>query len=90
MHNLMFVLIVAAMAVSIVGFILGYAAANVAEREAVDMLKAHLNMIKRQKMELSQWVEKNWPTEYAAYTLGHTEGYQQGVLQGPDLEDDQQ
>lgn len=71
----------------ITAFVLGYTAAETHERRAHAMTKKSLQEVHRQKRELSNWVRKNWPSETAAYSLGHIEGYQQGVTQSPELEE---
>lgn len=62
-------------------FILGYLAAESRERLAA------LNS-ERKYRALQNWARDQWPSEYAAHLNAHRMGYQQGVLQGPTLEED--
>ena len=67
-------------------FLTGYTMAQTREREAAKKIEANLRDLKNQKANLTKWVRSNWPDEFAAYRRGHREGYQQGVLQSPELE----
>lgn len=69
----------------IAAFWIGYTAAETREREARDLIEKNLRDLRNQKAKLTQWVRSNWPNEFEAYRRGHQEGYQQGVLQSPDL-----
>lgn len=68
-------------------FWLGWNAASVRERRAKRILDSNLKLVIKQKQQLYEWVRTNWPTEAAAFKAGHTEGYQQGVLHSPKLEE---
>lgn len=72
----------------VICFLLGYDVAETRERKAAAGLERQLRFVEKQKHELSVWVRKNWPNEYAARREGHLLGYQQGILQGPELERD--
>lgn len=82
------ILILAAIPVlSICSFLLGYDIAETRERKAKRILDANLRLEIRKKQEITSWVRAHWPTEWDAYHSGHFAGYQQGVLQAPDLEE---
>ena len=79
MQNLPALLIVVGVGAAIVfSFWLGYSSATYRERHARNAAERRLKM-------LSTWVQQNWPNRYAAFRDGHSLGYQQGVLHGPDL-----
>lgn len=71
-------------AMGLIGFIMGASAALSDERKAKKFVEG-------QRYEISQYVQANWPDEHASYRVGHSTGYQQGVLQSPELtrEDDE-
>jgi hypothetical protein len=79
------ILFIALPALGVACYLLGYLAAETRERRAKAVLDANLKLAIRQKREMSEWIKANWPNEYTAYREGHTLGYQQGVLQGPEL-----
>lgn len=87
--NLAAVLALAALALAVASFLLGYYAAATQERRAKKILDANLKLAIRQKRDISEWIRSNWPDETTAYRLGHSEGYQQGVLQGPFIGSDE-
>lgn len=72
----------------IAAFWLGFNAASALERNAHNRTKKTLWDIQRQKVNLTKWVRGNWPNEFEAYRRGHQEGYQQGVLQAADIEEE--
>jgi hypothetical protein len=73
----------------VIAFCLGLGAGENKNRRISRGLRAQVRLAHQQRHDLTAWVRKNWPNEYAAYKRGVVEGYQQGVLQGPDLEDKQ-
>lgn len=75
--------------IGIVSYALGFTAASMAERHAKREAEEQVRILKAQKGSLTDWVRANWPNEYMAYLRGHAIGYQQGVLQGPALEEDE-
>lgn len=70
----------------VAAFWLGYNTAETRERRAHKQTKQTLREVEMQKRRLTHWVRKNWPNEFTAYRRGHAEGYQQGVLQAPEME----
>lgn len=65
-------------AAAIIGFIMGATSALSSERKAKKFVEG-------QRYELSEYVKTNWPNEHGAYRDGHSTGYQQGILQSPEL-----
>jgi hypothetical protein len=66
-------------------YLLGWYAAENRERKAMRSIRGEYD---KRINNLGKWVRQNWPDEAAAYRHGHTEGYQQGVLQASQLEAD--
>lgn len=62
-------------------FALGYEASNREERRAAKFLR-HI------RSSLRVWIEENWHTEQKAFQTGHKIGYQQGIYQAKQLEED--
>lgn len=81
-------LFAALIVLAIAAFFLGWDIAESRERKAKYILDANLKLAIRQKNQLSQWVRQNWPNEYAAMQRGYHEGYQQGVIQSPYLDEE--
>ena len=73
---------------ALAAFGLGYDAARRHNDWAERQLISQLRLAETQRHQLSQWIEDNWPTEYAAYRQGHEEGYQQALSHAPDLLDE--
>lgn len=72
----------------VASFVLGWFAANTRERRALRATRRERQALEQRIHGIGRWVRENWPDEAAAYRRGHTEGYQQGVLQSPELEAD--
>lgn len=70
----------------VAAFWLGWNTAESRERRASAKLRAQYLDLQIQKKSITNWVRKNWPTQYEAYRHGHREGYQQGVTDAPELE----
>ena len=81
-------LFVAMLILAIAAFFLGWDIAESRERKAKHILDANLKLAIYQKRQLTQWVRQNWPNEYTAWRRGHQEGYQQGVLDAPKLDEE--
>lgn len=73
----------------VIVFLLGFNAAQNRNGRISRGLRGQLRLAERQRHQLTKWVRENWPNEYAAYQRGVQEGYQQGVLQGPSLAEDE-
>ena len=73
--------IIILMVTMLTSFVLGFEIAENRERKAAQFIHDQHNAI-------GGWVQENWPTEHAAYNNGHRQGYQQGILQAYDLEQD--
>lgn len=81
------VLIIALFGLCIAAFLLGIDVGEEHGNKAKRELTRRMIHDRKQQTELTAWVRKNWPNEYKAYQRGHADGYQQGVLQSPELED---
>lgn len=82
------VLILAALILAGCCFYLGYDVARSWGEKVAKDLHHRLQWEQQNKHELSRWVNQNWPDEYAAYARGHSDGYQQGILQSPEMSHD--
>jgi hypothetical protein len=80
-------LIIGFIVMAFVCFALGWDVAETRERKAKSHLDRNLKLAIKQKHELTTWINQNWPNEFEAYQKGHAEGYQQGILQASDMED---
>lgn len=72
---------------TLVGYAIGYATAWAHHQVERARYNAARLQWTRDRNNMANWIRENWPTEFDAYTRGAGDGYQQGVLQGPDLKD---
>jgi hypothetical protein len=84
--NLLFP-VVAGLVIGVFSFYLGYDAGRDDGTKdieaAVETAQTNLFVLHQQQAALSEWVETNWPTEYAAYVMGHDQGFQSGIWSAP-------
>lgn len=70
----------------VAAFWTGYTMAESRERKASATIRKQYHNLQLQKRDITNWVRRNWPTQYEAYRHGHKDGYQSGVHDAPELE----
>lgn len=66
-------------------YVAGYATADSRERKALKAVYKQRDEVNHRYLVLRNWVQVNWPTEWAAYKRGKIEGYKQGLYDAPEL-----
>ena len=81
-------LIAFALVYGLFAYVLGYVAGRGDGETSLRAARAANRRIRQQHADLARWIRTNWPDVFEAHRYGVNEGFQQGVAQARELEDD--